>query len=132
MATTTQAKPAVRKKAVKQVTKGRIYVLASFNNTILSLTDHLGNVIAWSSAGSSGFKGARRSTPYAATLTAQKLMDKARAFGLHEVAVTVSGVGAGRDAALRAFSQAGLNISAIKDNTPIPHNGCRQKKPRRV
>lgn len=130
---TAKSAPTVRrKKQQRQVTKGRVYIQASFNNTIISVTDHIGNVIAWASAGSSGFKGARRSTPYAATVTAQKLVERTRIFGLNDVAVTVSGVGSGRDAALRVFSTSGMNVSAVKDRTPIPHNGCRQKKPRRV
>ncbi len=130
-ATPTVATPR-RKKQLRQVPKGRVYIQATFNNTIISVTDPTGAVLAWSSAGSSGFKGARRSTPYAATVATQRVIEKARQFGLHDIAVTVTGVGSGRDAALRAFSTGGFSISALKDRTPIPHNGCRPKKARRV
>lgn len=132
MPTTEKTTPTRRRKQLRQVPKGRLYIQASFNNTIISLTDHLGAVLAWSSAGAAGFKGARRSTPYAATVTAQRLVEKARQFGMHDMAITVSGVGTGRDSALRAIASAGFTVSAVKDVTPIPHNGCRPKKARRV
>lgn len=111
---------------------GRAYVQATFNNTMVSFTDSSGNVIAWGSAGTAGFKGSRKSTPYAATTSTQKAAEEAKKAGLKTVEVLVRGVGSGRDAAVRALQSSGMSISAIKDMTPIPHNGVRARKPRRV
>ncbi|HET7713571.1 MAG TPA: 30S ribosomal protein S11 [Patescibacteria group bacterium] len=113
-------------------TNGRVYVMATFNNTLVTITDPRGNTIAWGSAGSSGFKGARKSTPYAATTAVELAARKALDRGLREVEVFIKGPGSGRDAALRALKSAGLSISAISDVTPIPHNGPRPRKRRRV
>jgi small subunit ribosomal protein S11 len=107
-------------------------VQATFNNTILSFTDHNGKVLTWGSPGTAGFKGTRKSTPYAATLAAQQAAEKAKAAGLKTVEVYVRGVGSGRDAAVRALQNSGLAITALNDLTPTPHNGVRAKKPRRV
>jgi small subunit ribosomal protein S11 len=117
----------------RQVTLGKIYISASFNNTLVTITDQAGAVIAWGSSGSSGFKGTRKSTPFAATTAVDKVVRKAKdEFGLKEVEIYVKGPGAGRDAALRAIRSAGLKISLIADMTPIPHNGPRPKKKRRA
>ena len=122
-----------KKKAAKIVKSGRAYVKATYNNTIVTLTDLAGNVLAWASAGMAGFKGAKKSTPYAAQIITKIAVNAAREnFGLEEVMVFVKGVGTGRESAVRALNANGLNITAIKDITPIPHNGCRPKKPRRV
>lgn len=121
-----------RKKIRLSSDQGRVYVQATFNNTVTSLTDASGNVIAWGSAGSAGFKGSRKSTPYAATVSVQAAAEKAKQAGLKSVEVFIRGVGSGRDAAVRALQAAGLTITSIKDMTPIPHNGVRAKKPRRV
>lgn len=113
-------------------TSGRVYVMASFNNTLVTITDPHGDTIAWGSAGASGFKGARKSTPYAATTAVELVAKKAIDRGLKEVEVFIKGPGSGRDAALRALKSAGLTITAISDVTPIPHNGPRPRKRRRV
>ena len=127
------AKPAVRKKKVKKnVPVGVAYVHATFNNTIVTITDPSGAVVAWSSSGSNGFKGSRKSTPFAAQVAGENAARKAREFGVRAVTVYVKGPGSGRESALRALHQAGLNITLIKDITPIPHNGCRPRKSRRV
>jgi small subunit ribosomal protein S11 len=120
------------KKAARQVTKAIAHVMASFNNTIVTITDLKGDTIVWSSAGGSGFKGSRKSTPFAAQIAAQMAAKKALDYGVKEVEVFVKGPGAGRESAIRALQAAGLNITAIKDVTPIPHNGCRPRKRRRV
>ena len=120
------------KKQQKQVTNGRIYITATFNNTLVTITDASGNTISWGSAGASGFKGARKSTPYAATMATEQVIRKAKEMGLREVSVYVKGPGSGRDASLRAIRAAGLGISMISDVTPLAHNGCRPKKKRRV
>ncbi len=125
-------RPRGKKKAVKQVSIGRAYVQATYNNTIVTLTDNNGNVLGWSSAGVVGFKGPKKSTPYAASLIVKDVCDKVKESGLKEVSVFVCGVGSGREGAVRAFHANGLNVSSIKDITPIPHNGCRAPKPRRV
>lgn len=122
----------MRKKAIRTVSRGRVFVQATFNNTIISITDELGNVLASASAGGSGFKGARKSTPYAAQVTLKNAVDKAKAFGLESVDVVVSGVGQGRESAVRALQGTGIMVTGIKDTTPIAHNGTRAKKPRRV
>ncbi|MFH0864054.1 MAG: 30S ribosomal protein S11 [Candidatus Gottesmanbacteria bacterium] len=120
-------------KKFKQVgSKGRVYVTATFNNTLVTITDEMGNTICWGSSGASGFKGARKSTPFAATTTVENVARKAQNSGLREVEVFIKGPGAGRDAALRALKSVGLGISMIADVTPMPHNGVRPKKKRRV
>lgn len=111
---------------------GRVYVTATFNNTVVTITNDKGDVVSWSSSGARGFKGTRKSTPYAATLAVEDAVKKALQKGLKEVAVYVSGPGAGRDASLRAIKSAGLSIISIADITPIPHNGPRPKSRRRV
>lgn len=123
-----------KKKAGDKVVKvGRAYINATYNNTMISLTDNNGDVISWASAGMAGFKGAKKATPYAAQIITKIASQKAREeYGLEEVSVFVSGVGTGREAAIRALNANGLNVTAIKDVTPVPHNGCRPKKPRRV
>ncbi len=130
------AKPAARtrskKKAVRQVAIGRAYVHASYNNTIVTLTDLNGNVLGWSSAGKCGFKGPKKATPYAAGVIVKDVCDKTKDYGLKEVAAFVRGIGSGREAAVRALHANGVNVTGIKDVTPIPHNGCRAPKPRRV
>jgi small subunit ribosomal protein S11 len=118
---------------VKEVRFGKVYISASFNNTLITITDEAGNSLMWGSAGSSGFKGTRKSTPFAATTAVGKMLKEAKEeLGLREVEVYVKGPGPGRDAALRAIRAAGLKIALIADITPIPHNGPRQKKKRRV
>ncbi|MBI4090228.1 MAG: 30S ribosomal protein S11 [Candidatus Kerfeldbacteria bacterium] len=125
------AKP--RKKLGKKfVAAGRVYIQATYNNTIVTITDQTGAVIGWSSAGKMGFKGPKKSTPYAATSTVRDLVERVRDVGLKNVEVFVRGVGSGREAAVRALGALGLNITSIKDITPIPHNGCRPPKVRRV
>ena len=121
-----------KKKKVRQITHGRAYVQASYNNTIISLTDLNGNVISHSSAGQNGFKGPKKATPFAASIIVKSAVDKAKDYGLKDVNVFVKGVGAGRDSAVRALNANGLNVLSIKDTTPIPHNGVRRKRPRRV
>lgn len=122
-----------KKRAARQVKSGRAYINASYNNTMVTLTDNNGDVISWASAGIAGFKGAKKATPYAAQIIAKIAIQKAKEeYGLEEVNVFVSGVGTGRESAIRALNSNGLNVLAIKDTTPIPHNGCRPKKPRRV
>ena len=121
-----------KRKTTRHVEKGRVYVTATFNNTLITFTDEQGNALSWSTAGSSGFKGARKSTPYAATTAVESAARKAMAMGLKEVEVFIKGPGSGRDATLRALRNAGLKITMIADVTPIPHNGIRPKKKRRV
>lgn len=122
-----------KKKEIVKVRSGHAYISATYNNTIISLTDKAGNVISWASAGMAGFKGAKKATPYAAQIIVKIASMKAKEeYGLEEVKVFVSGVGTGREASIRALNANGLEISSIKDTTPIPHNGCRSKKPRRV
>jgi small subunit ribosomal protein S11 len=114
------------------VPRGTAHVQASFNNTIVTLTDPVGNVLSWGSAGASGFKGSRKSTPYAAQITAEGAARRAMEHGLRQVDVFVKGPGSGREAAIRALQGAGLQVTSITDVTPIPHNGCRAPKRRRV
>lgn len=121
-----------KKKKKISVKRGRAYINATYNNTIITLTDHNGNVLAWSSAGIMGFKGPKKATPYAAEIIAKDAVAKAKNYGLEDVEVFVKGVGAGRDASIRGVHSGGLNILSIKDITPIPHNGCRAPRPRRV
>jgi len=132
-----QLKQVTRKKGAKgrtpvNVTNGIVHVVATFNNTKVSVSDVHGNVLAWSSAGKMGFKGSRKSTAYAAQLVATEASKRAMTYGMREVEVRVKGPGAGRESAVRGVSAAGLDISVIKDVTPIPHNGCRPPKRRRV
>lgn len=127
-----KGKPRTRKRAKKLVSRGRVYIQSTFNNTIITFTNPEGNVIAWGSAGTSGFKGSRKGTPFAAQIAAQNTIKKAMEFGLKQVDIFVKGPGSGREAALRALQGTGLNISSIRDVTPIPHNGCRPPKRRRV
>ena len=121
-----------RKRERKSIPRGQAHIQSTFNNTIVTLTDPHGNVIAWSSAGSSSFKGSRKSTPYAAQITAETAAKKAMEHGLREVSVFVKGPGSGREAAIRSLQAAGLIVTSISDVTPIPHNGCRPPKRRRV
>jgi small subunit ribosomal protein S11 len=121
-----------KKKVKKNIGTGIAHVQSTFNNTIVSITDLAGNVIAWSSAGSRGFKGSRKSTPFAAQLAAEDAARKAQEHGMSTVAIFVKGPGAGRESALRAFQTAGMRVTLIRDVTPIPHNGCRPPKRRRV
>ena len=121
-------KKATRKSAVK----GVAHIKATFNNTVVCITDQAGDVICWSSAGTVGFKGSRKSTPFAAQRTAEACAEKAQKSGLKEVEVRVKGPGSGRESAIRGLQAAGLNIRAIEDVTPLPHNGCRPRKRRRV
>ncbi len=121
-----------RKRERKSIPRGQAHIQSTFNNTIVTLTDPHGNVIAWSSAGSSAFKGSRKSTPYAAQITAETAAKKAMEHGLREVSVYVKGPGSGREAATRSLQAAGLVVTSITDVTPIPHNGCRPPKRRRV
>ena len=125
-------KKTIRKKARTTVVSGSIYVQSSFNNTIISITDDLGNVISWASAGSLGFKGARKSTPYAAQLAAASAIEKAKSRGFSKAKVFVTGVGSGRESAVRAITNTDIEVTTIKDTTPVAHNGCRAKKARRV
>ena len=122
----------VRKKERKNITNGVVHVNSSFNNTMVTITDVQGNTIAWSSSGLMGFKGSRKSTPYAAQIAAEDAGKKASEHGLKNVDVEVSGPGSGRESALRALQSIGFTITSIRDVTPIPHNGCRPPKRRRV
>ena len=121
-----------RKRERKSIPAGRAYIQSTFNNTIVTLTDPEGNVIAWGSSGTSGFKGSRKGTPYAAQLAAHDAARKAMEHGLRQVEVYVKGPGSGREAAIRSLQSSGLYITSITDVTPIPHNGCRPPKRRRV
>ena len=121
-----------KKKVKKNIPMGIVHLHATFNNTIVTITDRAGETISWASAGSVGFKGSRKSTPFAAQLAADDAARKAQDHGLQTVTIRVSGPGAGRESALRAIQSAGLRVTSIKDVTPIPHNGCRPPKRRRV
>jgi len=123
-----------KKKSFKRrhVAKARAYILCSYNNTSITVTDTTGNVLGWSTSGSLGFKGPKKATPFAATLVAQKAVEKTARYGIKEIEIFIRGVGGGREASVRALGNAGLVINSIKDITPVPHNGCRPKKPRRV
>jgi len=120
------------KKAVKNIPYGQAHIHATFNNTIISMTDQLGNVVAWASAGTSGFKGSRKSTPYAARMAAQSASEVAQQHGMQEVDIFVKGPGPGREQAIRAIQGSGLKVRSITDLTPVPHNGVRPPKRRRV
>jgi small subunit ribosomal protein S11 len=126
------ASPRLRRRERKNITSGVAHVNASFNNTMITITDAQGNTISWSSAGSQGFKGSRKSTPYAAQMAADSAARKAMEHGVKVLEVEVKGPGSGRESALRALQAAGFTITSIKDVTPIPHNGCRPPKRRRV
>ncbi len=121
-----------KKKIKKKVSKGQVHIQATYNNTIVSFSDQTGNVLAWSSAGANGFKGPKKATPYAASIIVKNAAEKAKEYGLQEVDVFVKGVGAGREASIRALHTNGIAVNSIQDLTPIPHNGCRPKKVRRV
>jgi small subunit ribosomal protein S11 len=121
-----------RRKVRKSIAVGNAYIKTSFNNTLVTLTDKEGNVIAWASAGSAGFKGSRKSTPYAAQVTAERAARAGMEHGLQKVDCYVKGPGSGRETAIRSLQATGLDVSTVKDVTPIPHNGCRPKKRRRV
>ncbi len=121
-----------RKKTKKEIGEGVVHIQATFNNTIITITDQQGNALSWASAGSQGFKGSRKSTPFAAQIAAQEACKKAQEFGLKSAFAYIKGPGGGRESALRAINAAGIRITGIKDVTPIPHNGCRPPKRRRV
>jgi small subunit ribosomal protein S11 len=121
-----------KKEKKKNIAEGKVFIQATFNNTIVTITDLAGNAISWASAGGLGFKGAKKSTPFAAQSTAEAAGAKARDQGLREVVVFVKGPGVGSEAAIRAFGVLGIRVRSIKDVTPIPHNGCRPPKKRRV
>ncbi len=122
----------IKTKAFQKVKEGRIYVFSSYNNTILTLTDLKGNILAWTSAGRLGFKGAKKATPFAASRVAEAIVQSAKKLGVEKIEVLVRGIGGGRESAVRSFATRGLDIISIKDTTPIPHNGCRPPKVRRV
>ncbi len=121
-----------KRRALKTIPKGRAYIHASLNNTIITITDLNGNVITWSSAGNCGFRGPKKSTPYAASIVAGKVADKMEPFSMKELQVFTTGIGSGRDSAIRTLNTKGFNIISIKETTPVPHNGCRARRPRRV
>jgi len=121
-----------RKKVKRNIEKGQAHIKSTFNNTIISITDEEGKVVAWSSAGKVGYKGSRKSTPFAAQLAAENAADEAKDMGMKEIEIFVKGPGSGRESAIRTLQSAGLNITLIKDITPIPHNGCRPPKRRRI
>lgn len=121
-----------KKKEKRKVSTGRAYIQATYNNTIVTFTDLNGNVLAGSSAGKVGFRGAKKATPYAATIIVKDVYEKVKDYGLREVHVFVKGVGIGRESAIRSLNANGLHILSIKDITPVPHNGCRKCRPRRV
>ncbi len=121
-----------KKKKKRHVPKGRVYIQATYNNTIVTFTDPKGNALSQSSAGRVGFRGPKKSTPYAAGIIVKEAADKVRDMGLKDIDVHVKGIGSGRDGAIRGLNAQGFNIMSIRDETPIPHNGCRAKKPRRV
>lgn len=126
------AKQVKRKKVKKVVQEGRAYVKSTFNNTLITFTDTDGNVVISVPAGSAGFKGSRKSTPYAAQMAATSAAEKVKGMGMEKVDVLVKGIGSGRESAVRAISASGIYVNSIKDITPVPHNGCRPRKPRRV
>ena len=121
-----------KKKTKRNVTEGVAHIHASFNNTIITITDRSGNTLAWATAGGSGFRGSRKSTPFAAQIAAERAGTKAQEYGLKDISVKVKGPGPGRESALRALNAIGLNVVSIEDVTPLPHNGCRPPKQRRV
>ena len=117
---------------MRQVSQGCVYIQATYNNTIITFTDLNGNTLAWSSAGNCGFKGPKKSTPYAASIIVKAASERVKESGLKEISVYVKGVGSGRDSAVRALNANGFHVLSIKDVTPLPHNGCRARKPRRI
>lgn len=121
-----------KKKVIKQVASGIAHIKATFNNTVVTITDRNGDAIAWASSGTAGFKGSRKSTPFAAQVAATEAARRAKEHGMKEVEVCIKGPGSGRESAIRALQAAGLSVTVIKDVTPIPHNGCRPPKRRRV
>ncbi|OHW62447.1 30S ribosomal protein S11 [Andreesenia angusta] len=125
-------KTRVKRRERKNIERGQAHIQSTFNNTMVTLTDTKGNVISWASAGQLGFRGSRKSTPFAAQMAAEEAAKKAMEHGLKSVEVYVKGPGSGREAAIRSLQASGLEVSLIKDNTPIPHNGCRPPKRRRV
>lgn len=127
-----RARGRVRRRDRKNIPRGRAYVQSTFNNTIVTLTDPVGNVVAWSSAGASGFKGSRKSTPYAAQVAAETAARKAMEHGMRQVDVFIKGPGSGREMAIRSLQATGIQVTSIADVTPVPHNGCRPPKRRRV
>ena len=122
----------VKTKTLQKVREGRVYISSSYNNTILTLTDLQGNVLAWTSAGHLGFKGAKKATPFAASRIAEAMVQAAKKIGIEKIEILVKGIGSGRESAVRSLASRGLDIISIKDITPIPHNGCRPPKVRRV
>jgi small subunit ribosomal protein S11 len=132
MAEQKKSKSRSKKKAVRQVSQGCVYIQATYNNTIVTITDLTGNTLGWSSAGNCGFKGPKKSTPYAASIIVKKVAERVKETGIKELNVFVKGVGSGRDSAVRALNANGFHVLSIKDVTPLPHNGCRAPKPRRV
>ena len=127
-----EQKPSGKKRERKSVPTGKAFIQSTFNNTIITISDIKGNVLSWSSAGTAGFKGSRKSTPYAAGMAAETAARKAMNYGLRQIDVLVKGPGGGREAAIRSLQSAGLRVTSIRDVTPIPHNGCRAPKRRRV
>jgi small subunit ribosomal protein S11 len=127
-----EVKKIKKSKSKRTVTEGKAFVQSSFNNTIITITDLNGNMIAWSSAGSNGFKGAKKATPYAAQVSAEAAVNKALLYGIEKLHVFVKGIGSGREQAVRGLHASGVNIESITDVTPVPHNGCRPRKARRV
>lgn len=121
-----------KKKKIKHLARGVAHIAASFNNTIITITDAAGNTLVWESAGSAGFKGSKKSTPFAAQVASEKAAKKAMEYGMKDVEVYIKGPGAGRESAIRALQATGLHVTAIHDITPVPHNGCRPPKKRRV
>jgi len=121
-----------KKRSKVKITKGKLFINSTYNNTIISAADTAGNVLVWSSAGRTGFKGSKKSTPYAGQRTMEDVLSKLRERGLNEVDVFIKGIGSGRESAVRALQGSGLNVLSIKDQTPMPHGGVRPKKPRRV
>lgn len=132
MATQTSSAPRTRRRERKNISSGVAHVNATFNNTVVTITDRQGNTIAWASAGTEGFKGSRKSTPFAAQLVAESAGRKAQEHGVQTLEINVRGPGSGRESALRALGAAGFTVTVIRDVTPIPHNGCRPRKRRRV
>ncbi len=133
--TAAEAKPAAKGRRTKvkaKLTKGRIFVNSTYNNTIVSVTDQAGNVVAWSSAGKVGFKGSKKSTPYAGQRTMEDVLNRVKERGFSEADVFITGIGSGRESAIRALQGSGIAVLTIKDTTPVAHGGVRQKKPRRV
>lgn len=129
---TTTKNPAKKKKKIRAVGNGRAYIQASFNNTIVTFTDQNGDVLAWASSGMVGFKGPKKATPYAATQVVKRAVELVQPYELKEVNVFVKGIGGGRESAIRSLNTNGLQVLSVKDTTPIPHNGCRPPKKRRV